>query len=164
MGGWLRAEAGFELGENGRATPGAKGTNSIRGMMSASHPRRNCGGRGASHVWRTLRIEPMSALAQAAIAPALAHLATDPGVDVRQTRWTIVEEDESWRPYGFDCEFLSQGTFLGQPPLFRMALQQGPFESGTAFGLTLYSVCLIACSPAGAFGRGCREKLTTAEV
>ena len=51
---------------------------------------------------RTLSIEPTSGLAQAAIAPALAHLAADPGVGGKQTRWTIIEEDESWRPYGFD--------------------------------------------------------------
>ena len=62
----------------------------------------NIWGRDASLAGRTLRIEPTSSLAQAAIAPAVAHLATDPGVDVRQTRWTIVEEDESWRPYGFN--------------------------------------------------------------
>ncbi len=62
----------------------------------------NIWGRDVSLAGRTLRIEPTSSLAQAAIAPAVAHLATDPGVDVKQTQWTIVEEDESWRPYGFD--------------------------------------------------------------
>jgi hypothetical protein len=67
----------------------------------------NIGGRVVSLAGRTLCIEPTSALAQAAIAPALAHLATGPGVDGKQTRWTIVEEDDLWRP----CEFAGAGAY-----------------------------------------------------
>lgn len=61
----------------------------------------NIGGRVVSLAGRALRIEPTSLLAQAAIAPALAHLPTDPNLHGRQTRWKIVEEDESWRADGF---------------------------------------------------------------
>lgn len=61
----------------------------------------NIGTTGVSLAGRTLWIETTSALGHAAIAPAFAHLSTDPSVDVRQTRLRIVEEDESWRPSGF---------------------------------------------------------------
>jgi hypothetical protein len=50
---------------------------------------------------RSLSIEANSARAQSAIFPAIAHLAAEPRADGRPTRWTIVEEEVSWRPRGF---------------------------------------------------------------
>jgi hypothetical protein len=50
---------------------------------------------------RSLSMEATSAHAQSAIFPAIAHLASAPHADGRQMRWTIVEEDVSWRPRAF---------------------------------------------------------------
>ena len=58
-------------------------------------------GRVVSLAGRSLCIEATSERAQSAIFPAIAHLVAEPRADGRQTRWTIVEEDDSWRPRAF---------------------------------------------------------------
>jgi hypothetical protein len=58
-------------------------------------------GRVVSLAGRSLCIEATSARAQSAVLPAIAHLAGAPRAGGRQTRWTIVEEDDSWRPQAF---------------------------------------------------------------
>ena len=50
---------------------------------------------------RSLYLDPTSARAQSAILPAIAHLAADQHANLGQTRWTIVEEDDVWRPRAF---------------------------------------------------------------
>jgi hypothetical protein len=55
----------------------------------------------ASLAGRTLRIEAGSEYALAAIMPAVAHLTGAPPVDGRQIRWTIIEEEDAWRPRAF---------------------------------------------------------------
>jgi hypothetical protein len=47
---------------------------------------------------RSLCINATSARAQSAIAPAIAHLTAEARVNGAQTRWTIIEEDDSWHP------------------------------------------------------------------
>ena len=50
---------------------------------------------------RSLYLDPTSARAQSAILPAIAHLAADQHANLERTRWTIVEEDDLWRPRAF---------------------------------------------------------------
>lgn len=50
---------------------------------------------------RNLRVEATSEYALAAIMPAVAHLAVRPPIDGRPIRWTVVEENDAWRPHTF---------------------------------------------------------------
>jgi hypothetical protein len=84
------------------------------------------GGRVVSLAGRSLCIEANTARAELAIAPAIAHLPGEPRTSGRQTRWTIVEEDDQWVPR----EFSGTGAYRTQGGGFAVVQHKPPsFES-----------------------------------